>query len=326
MSAVAPSPANPAMRAMARKLGLGALALRARRAMRFGPRVEFDTWRARSRYLKAAGALAPLPCGEGPLDCFVLLNEPRLWEGVWAIYSFRHYHGPCRVIVLNDGTLSGESIATLRRLFPGVSIPEVRANDAEIDAFLEGRGLERCRDWRRRFVFFRKLIDPVYLARTERMLLLDSDVLHFQPPEEVWRWTQSGEGMRFAADLNPHPFFAPADELAAICGAPLPEHFCAGYLYLTRKSVDLARIERHLADALFEAQRRDGSFNHVAEQTLYAMEGAVTGAQVLPAPYATCPDPLTETAVMGHFCGGEAPRTWFYTRGLPLLARRFGLT
>jgi len=221
--------------------------------------------------------------------------------------------------VLNDGTLTVKSLLILHTLFPGISIPDVRTNDREVDDFLARRGLDRCRDWRRRFVFFRKLVDPVMLAQSSKIMLLDSDCLHFRVPVEIRAWAHDAREIRYIADVNRHSYCAPTSELSEISGALLPEYFCAGYLCLPRSLVDLSRIERYLAAECFERQRATGQFAHVAEQTLYAMEASVIGTAILPTEYATCPDPHTQGPVMGHFCGGSYQRTWFYTKGLPIV-------
>lgn len=309
------------LKAALRRLRIGSLVLRARRALRFGLRIEAGALIARLRWLKRPG-LTPLSGDSGTVECFMLLNEPRIWEGIWSLHSFRRVFGPCRLTVLNDGSLSADSIALLERLFPGIRIPDVARNDAWIDAQLAERGLERCRDWRRRFVFFRKLIDPVLLARSDAIVLLDSDILHFREPEAVKAWAEHPDRLLFIADVQAESYFAPIARLHEICGAPPPGYFCAGYLGVPRGDIDLARIERHLADPLFEDQRRSGRFEHVAEQTLYGMEAAVVGATMLPAGYATCPDPSTPEVVMGHFCGGQPSRYWLYTKGLPFLDRK----
>jgi hypothetical protein len=307
------------VKALARRLGLGAAMLRLRRAYRFGLRAEASTWLAKRRWLKAAH-LPPLSGAEGPADCFMLLNQPRLWEGVWSLHTFRRQFGPCRLVVLNDGSLTQSGVRTLERLFPGICIPEVSANDRRVDAWLEASDLPLCREWRRRFVFFRKLIDPLLLARSDRIVLLDSDMLHFRPPAAVQDWARGPDAFRFIADGARHSYCAPEPRLREICGAPLPEYFCAGYLCLPRGAVDLGRIERYLAADVFELQLRTGRFSHVAEQTLYAMEAARFGAQALPPSYATCPDPFHEAPVMGHFCGGDVSRYRLYTRGLPFVS------
>jgi hypothetical protein len=82
-------------------------------------------------------------------------------------------------------------------------------------------------------------------------------------------------------------------------------------------------VERYLAQECFERQLSTKRFSHVAEQTLYAMEAAIIGAEVLPRDYATCPDVESRRVTMGHFCGGSYKRTWFYTKGLPVVSRQF---
>jgi hypothetical protein len=302
-----------------RRLRIGTLVLRLHRAFQFGLKAEFSAWLAKRRWLKAC-RLPPLPSGDGPLDCFMLLHEPRVWEGVWALYSFRRLFGICRIVVLSDGTLKAGSMRTLERLFPGISIPHVTTNDTRLDVYLAQAGLPLCREWRRRFIFFRKLIDPLVLAKADKVVLLDSDTLHFRPPQEVQDWAANSDVARYIGDTERYSCCAAPEVLRELCGSPLPEYFCAGYLCLPNRTVDLARIEGYLASDVFERQRASGKFSHVAEQTLYAMECARAGARMLPLSYATCPDPNLGKAVMGHFCGGDARRYWYYTKGLPLLA------
>ena len=308
--------------AILRRPPIGRAWLRLRRALDFGPTVEIRTFVAKHRYLRAVLSFPPLESGTGPVDCFMLLNELRIWEGLWSLYSFRAYFGPCRIVVLNDGTLRPASIALLSAIFPGITIPDCETNDREIDTYLAQQGLRRCREWRKGFIFFRKLVDTTRLRQADGLLLLDSDCLHFRVPLEIRRWAERPAKVRYAADVNQYSHCADPSLLAKICGSPLPEYFCAGYLCLPRDAVDLGRIERYLSEDCFERQLSTGRFTHVAEQTLYAMEAAVTGATMLPTDYATCPNPDIETPTIGHFCGGSYQRTWFYTKGVPLLVRQ----
>lgn len=311
------------LRSISRRIGFGRAKLRLLQAIRFGLHAEIAQLQAKLKFVPKAAQLAPLASGTGDLDCVMLLNEPRILEGIWALYSFRSFYGECRILILNDGSLSEASLSLLNRIFPGVSIPDVRENDDKVAAALIKRGLERCADWRANFVFFRKLIDPVFLCGNRPYVLLDSDVLHFRPPREILDWAKNALTMCYASDVELYPLCAPATQLRQVCGSVLPEHFCAGYLGLTAKLLSLERIEAYLASPIFRCQQESGTYNHVAEQTLYAMEAAVSGSSVLPADYATCPDPMRDKAVMGHFCGGEVSRTWFYTKGLPILAKQF---
>ncbi|MCX6907901.1 MAG: hypothetical protein NTY01_07655 [Verrucomicrobia bacterium] len=312
-------------RSALRRTGLGPVVLRARRAIRFGFKAEVATLIAQKRYLRSILKAPPLAAGVGEIDCFMLLNQARLWEGLWALYSFRSHFGPCRIVVLDDGTLKDGSHTILKTLFPGIQVPAVVGHDAAMLSQLQTLGLNRCHAWRHRFVFFRKLVDPCLLAENKGMVLLDSDCLHFRVPEEVVKWAENPDRVRFIADLARHSFCAPHATLSRICGAVLPEFFCAGYLCLPTQSLQLHRVEQYLADPCFMEQLSSGKFSHVAEQSLQAMEAAVVGAEVLPKTYATCPDVPQSNAVAGHFCGGSVERTWFYTKGIPLVARQFGL-
>lgn len=306
-------------------LGLGPKLLRLRRAIRFGFRAEWKSHDAKIRYLRKIGNAKPLPSGEGPTDCFMLLNEPRIWEGLWSLYSFRHHFGACRLVVLDDGTLRPKSIALLRTVLPGITIPEFHFQDSTVCGQLERQQLWRCLEWRRQrhYVFTRKLFDPLFLSSSEHMVLLDSDYLHFNSPCEVREAFDGPRMIRYVSDTRRFSLCADPGELAELCRAQLPEYFCAGFLYVPRASVQLRRLEHYLSHPIFTRQLHRSSFEFLAEQTLWAMEAAVIGAKALPPTYGTCPDVEQQAAIAGHFCGGVVERTWFYTKGLPLLTRQF---
>lgn len=312
------------LRSLSRRIGLGPALLRLKRAVEHGPRVELNTLLAKNTYLKKVQSFSPLKSDVGPVDCFMLLNESRIWEGLWSLYSFRAQFGPCRILILNDGTLRPQSLGLLSRLFPGLHIPDHLTNDAEADQYLRCHALRRCQEWRKKFVFFRKLADPVRLGNADHIVLLDSDCLHFGTPTDLRDWAKGQQHVRYIADPERYSFCADSKDLAAICGRRLPEYFCAGYLCLPRTAVSLERVERYLSFPCFEKQLAEERFSHVAEQTLYAMESAIAGAEVLPPQYAMCPDPSLGDATVGHFCGGSHKRTWFYTKGLPIVNELLG--
>ena len=314
------------IKAIMRKIRLGSFILGLRRSIRFGFKAEIATFVAKKRFSRRILHAEPLRSDSGFIECFMLLNEARLWEGLWALYSFRFYFGECQLVVLDDGTLKPTSLDILHSLFPGIQIPQVIENDGAVLAQLELAKLPLCLDWRKRYVFFRKLIDPTLLNKKSGMILLDSDCLHFQVPQEVRRWAENPNQTLFISDLAKHSFCAPPEALSTVCGASLPEHFCAGYLCIPKDGLQLQRIEQYLLDPCFGKQLAERKFSHVAEQTLQAMEAAITGAKILPATYATCPNVPNPDVVAGHFCGGSVERTWFYTKGISTLARQLCLS
>lgn len=318
-------PPDHALRRLVRALGLGKISLRMRRFARFGARVEWATFLAKRRYLRRIQDAPPLSASRGGVEVVMLLNEPRFWEGMWALYSFRFFFGECRVLVLNDGTLSKQSIERLLHTFPGIRVPGFLENDQLTRKYLDELGLLRCREWRERFVFFRKLIDPLRLAVAPGVILLDSDVLHFRAPAEVQLWSKHPEHFLHIGDVEKYSYCARPDILRELAGGVLPEYFCAGYLCVPVSQVSLRRVEGYLKAECFDRQRASGKFSHVAEQTLYAMEAGVTGCAVLPPSYGTCPDLAEGPSTAGHFCGGSFLRTWFYTEGIPRLAQVLGL-
>lgn len=308
-----------------RRLGIGAALLRLQQAIRFGPRIELQTFYAKKRYLRMIESAEPLDVSQGGLQVFMMLNQPRIWEGIWAIYSFRKFFGNCQVCVLNSGTLTPTSIIKLRAIFPGIQVPEITSHDEAIIRTLEEQGLHRCASWRKSFIFSRRLFDPIILSPNQEFLLLDSDILHFAPPQEVIEWSKSPKQFKYAADVNQFSLCADVEQLKALWGNEPPVYFNAGYLGVPPNAVNLNRIESQLSDKLFQEQLDSGRFSHVSEQSILAMEAGKLGASLLPEEYSICPNIVNQRTVMGHFCGGSSKRTWFHTMGLPALVKEFKL-
>lgn len=310
------------LRGLARKFGLGRLLIRTRQVFARGVVAEMRAAIAKRTCLGRSSELPSLQCLESGFTCFMLVHEARAAEGLWALYSFRHFFGPCRIVLLNDGSLSEQSIESYQNLLRGIHIPDFRENNLAIENHLGKLGHNRSIELRRKFVLLRKLIDTAFHSLEREYIVIDSDILQFKTPDDVIQWAGLPEGVRYAADISMETFCVTRQTLEQSFGITLPPLFNSGYICIPPKLIDFARIERALADPIFSEQLQTGRINFFNEQTLFAIEAAMTRATALPPGYAICPDPEKRETVMGHFCGGDAKRTWFYTKGLPILARQ----
>lgn len=282
----------------------------------------------RWRYLKRILDAQPIPSINGALEVHMLLNHARIYEGLWSLYSFSYFYGqPCCIVVHDDGTLSGADTVALRTLFPGCQVISRRLADSIVMTSFEREGLARCARLRDTLIFALKLFDPFFFAQSHWLIMLDSDVLFFAQPVELFT-----DGCDAAQDVaqtsnlysydNGYRYCLAPKELAALAGRECIERFNPGVVRIRNGSLDFRRIERYLQHPGF--WKESGQGNYYAELTLWALELTLAGANALPDTYAICPNASYHpNAVSGHYCGGGYWASLFYTRGLSKLARTF---
>ncbi|MBW4476377.1 MAG: hypothetical protein KME54_05750 [Tolypothrix brevis GSE-NOS-MK-07-07A] len=282
---------------------------------------------AKRRYLTKILEAKPIPAGEGAIEVHMLLHHKRIYEGLWALYSFAYFCAqPCRIVVHSDGSLTDLDVGLLNRLFPQCKVIDRETADSLILSYFRKEGLVQCAQFREDFVLTLKLFDPFFFLDSKSFIFLDSDVLFFSHPQELIDGIESVDNASNISNLYFVDFcnaytLQPA-ELATLLGENCIEKVNTGVLRVRQNILDFKRIERYLQQAQFSYEK--GKFNHFAEQTLWAMELTKSNNTLpLPNTYAIAPSGEEADLVSGHFCGGGYSTTMFYRAGLPRLAASF---
>jgi hypothetical protein len=163
----------------------------------------------------------------------------------------------------------------------------------------------------------RKLIDPLLLADTESILILDSDVLFFARPAALLKFAEQGGPNIFMRDCK-STYSLTQEELA-----PLPHLRLVPRLNV---GVSLLRKSRCPLDRIQDLAYTPGTWSipWVAEQTIQALVAAEQGVEFLPEEYfvsqqrgLAAPDgtPVVAKHYVAH------PRYWYFREGLRQLAR-----
>jgi hypothetical protein len=276
--------------------------------------------RARTQLLPRILSAPPIPVRDGPLEVHMLLHHQRILEGIWALYSFAHFSRVgCQILVHSDGSLTDTDARHLQQVLPGVRMISRQEADQVVEPHLHELGLSRSIRFRRELVFGLKLFDPFFFGEQASFFLLDSDVLFFRRPAELL----SEEPTSLYSPDNGFRYCLGPEVMQALLGGPCIAGFNPGVVRTRRTVLDLAFVEQCL-----ERQEFWGSGtrpHYYAELTLWAMQLTIAGARPLPASYAITPPLDGPIPVSGHYCGGGYPATWFYSQGLPRLAREFGI-
>jgi hypothetical protein len=297
-----------------RQLGVGRLWWRIRQLPQ-----TLSLWNIKARWVKMRHLssiirAAPIPAGQGEVEIHMLLHHKRVFEALWALYSFVFLAGqPFRIVIHDDGSLTVADRQLLQKVFPGVSFVGRIESDIALENYFQEQGLHRCANMRRNLIFARKLFDPVFFSKSKWILLMDSDVLFYRKPLEVLQADNlysCDNGYRYCLDEN---------QMIELLGRPCIERFNPGIMKIQRKEVAFNQVESWLTHPGF--WKKDGTGNYYAELTLWAMILTTADATPLPDNYRICaPDPAQFT--YGHYCGGGYWASLFYTRGILFLKQR----
>jgi hypothetical protein len=293
---------------------LGSALLRIRQKYGDGLRTACFRDRVRPRILNTR----PVQCDQGGICEIHVLTSANDWLNlVWALKTFYHYsqrrYGLC---IHEDGSLGPEAITAFRSHFPGAAIIDRKRANRDIETVLQD--FPRCLQFRRTNLLAPKLFDFVYYLTTDRMLLLDSDILFFGEPRELLRRIED-PGYRLNT-VNPDSesaYTIDAGQASRVCGVALLPRFNSGLGAIHRQSLRLDWLEEFLGlPGILE-----GHFWRI-EQTLYALCSSRFGVELLPQEYAVRLDGGLNDQPCRHYVGAIRPR--MYSEGIRhLVGNRF---
>ncbi len=285
---------------------LGALLLKLRQKFGHGFRTAWYRDVVRPRILRS-----PPVTGATDQRCEIhVLTSAQDWLNlIWALKSF--YWASNRTYALcihDDGTVADKAGTELSRHFPNARF----ISRAEADA----RGLPLLRGFPRSLAFLQtnllspKVFDFAHYLESDRMLLLDSDVLFFREPTELLRRIEDPNYCKNTvnADIS-SAYTVESAEVKTRTGVQLVERFNSGLGFIHKDSLDLDSVEEFLG----LPRILDGHFWRI-EQTIYALCSSRFGVELLPANY----DVRLAAGINGlpcrHYVG--AIRHLFYKEGI----------
>ena len=286
----------------------GALLLRFRTKYKHGLATAHFRDAVRPRILQTA----PVRAADAQICEIHVLTSANDWLNLmWALKSFYHYSGRQYALAIHDdGTLTDEIRQTLRTHFPAARLINRAQADEQARARLKDH--PRALDFRLTNHLSPKLFDfPAYL-QSERMLLLDSDVLFFREPTALlerienpnYRLNSTNKDVSDAATVN-------AETVREQCDVELMPCFNSGLGVIHRDSLNVEWIEEFLA-----LPNIRGYFWRI-EQTLYALCSSRWGTELLPADYDVRLDEGVTGLQSRHYVG--AIRHLMYKEGVKQL-------
>ncbi len=163
---------------------------------------------------------------------------------ITAVKSLLRYYDDLAVVVHDDGSLDATDAAHLGEHVNGVRIIDRASADAEMDARLAGS--PRSRQLRARVVNALEVFDNILLARTERLVNMNSDVLFLSEPAELIAWLARDDST-IAGVYEETP--GKQREVLRALGCPFPPHVTTALACVHRDIYDGQVVEDALGRA-----------------------------------------------------------------------------
>jgi len=285
------------------------------RLVRWGPEGYFlcETWK---KGMERAAWDLPLPAATqiSPVSLWFLTGRNFWYQTAFCAWTFSRQAE--RGVILNlvdDGTLSQAHEQALRRLFPqGITIRKEEIAE-KIDRHLPSARFPILRQRWLDYVNIRKLTD-IHLGSSGPKLVLDSDMLFFQPPTQLLQWIDQPAGCVLMTDSTESYGYSRA-LMERLCGANIPPKLNVGVCGLRSETLNWEELE-HWCRTLLE---NEGT-NYYLEQALVAMLAARSETAVMPAgDYITFPtrdQTVNRRGVLQHYVADSKP--WYFKDGWKL--------
>ena len=292
-------------------MSLGALALKVQQKYEHGLRAAHYRDGVRPRILDTRPTK-----GTTDTNCEIhVLTSAKDWLNLmWALKSF--YWAAKRDYALcihDDGTLNSDHINLFKKHFPQARVIERKAADAKV---LDGlKHHPRCLEFRKTNKLSLKVFDFAAYLESDRMLLLDSDILFFEPPTVLLDRIESPEYQ--LNTVNGDVASAYTVDPAVVkdrSGFTMLERFNSGLGLIHKESLNLDWIEEFLGlpDII-------GHFWRI-EQTLYALCSSKFGTELLPPAYDVHLEGDINGSPSRHYIG--AIRHLMYAEGIRHLVKQ----
>ncbi|MBD2001068.1 hypothetical protein H6G00_31480 [Leptolyngbya sp. FACHB-541] len=212
-------------------------------------------------------------------EIHVLTYELDWLNLIWALKTFYYYSGRHYALCIHDdGTLTTENRVTLQHHFPNARIIERPTADQHVFAKLAN--YPRCLEFRKTNHLSPKVFDFAAYLESDRMLLLDSDVLFFAEPTALLQQIEDSNYRLNSVNGDVESAYTVDPAIVQQkFGFEMIERFNSGLGLIHKASLNFNWIEEFLA-----LPNILGHFWRI-EQTLYTLCSCRFGTELLPPEY-----------------------------------------
>lgn len=122
-----------------------------------------------------------------PKDDFelhILSQKQDIWGAIWTAVSFIYFSGLCpNIIIHSDGSIDNETAKLVESKFNNLRVLLKKEADAIISKMDIPEIIKKIRNNKNKLII--KLIDVFLLSSSDKVMLLDGDILFFSRPDEI---------------------------------------------------------------------------------------------------------------------------------------------
>jgi len=291
-------------------MSLGYLWLKIRQKYQHGLRTAFYRDHIRQKILTSRPVT-----GTTQTNCEIhVLTSTTDWLNlIWVLKSFYHFSGRLYSLCIHDdGTLRQEHCDRLKYHFPDSIIIDRKIAEEKMVALL--KPYPCCLEFRKTNHLSPKVFDFVAYLESDRMLLLDSDVLFFQEPTELLRRIESPTYSYNSVNRDiASAYTVDSAVVREQMGFTIQPRFNSGLGLIHKQSMNLDWIEQFLS--------LPGIIGHFwrIEQTLFALCSSKFGVELLPGEYDVHLGKGIKGSPCRHYVG--AIRHFMYSEGIRNLVK-----
>jgi hypothetical protein len=265
----------------------------------------------RKRILSTRGVVCD---PDAPLEVHALTCQRDYLDLIWCLKTLSHFSKlPFHMVIHDDGSLGNDALEALSRHLMNSRIIRRAHADEEMKRVL--KPFARCGRFRAGLVLGLKLFDFPHFATREQFLLLDSDILFFNPPVYMVQAIEKRQSF-FMSDYQDAYIYQRCD-LGTLHGLDVIEGINTGLAFLHRGLFDYEVMEDYCGSL------KEEDYGHPwAEQTLIALLASRSGHnhERLPCAYQISTQAIDASSISHHFVNdGSRPR--FYRDGLRFLRK-----
>jgi hypothetical protein len=243
-----------------------------------------------------------------PLDIYFLSGKKFWYQTCFCAYSMiQQAKVNLRPVVYDDGTLEQKYAEEIQRIFPNAKIVFLKEIEESLEEYLPTSKFPYLRERRANYPNMRKVTD-IHVGSCGWKLVLDSDMLFFQPPTFLLDWLKSPQNPCHMVDVETSYGYSPA-LMSSLAQAEMPEKLNVGICGLKSEDIDWEQLEYWCKQMI----EKEGT-HYYQEQAIVAMFMAGKTRAVTPAQdYIVMPEReevIKPKAVLHHYVADSKP--WYF--------------